>query len=98
MTLAGEFDAQGKLGITLKMDVPVDVWTGISKETKKPTAIVSTLNPYIRVMSINSIKMDTYKPKKWGIGVFTGYGINISGVAKGGWLIGAGINYNLLSF
>ena len=81
MTLAGEFDAQGKLGISLKMDVPIDVWTGISKETKKPTANVSTFNPYIRVMSINSIKMDTYIPKKFTVSIFAGYGVCKTGLS-----------------
>ena len=98
LSLRGTFNQIGDLGLSIKMDAGLDIWCGIDKDTKLPTAKITTSNPYLQTISINSIKLDTPKPKKFGIGVFGGYGINVNSTVKGGWIIGAGIDYNLFSF
>jgi hypothetical protein len=98
LNLAGNFNNQGKLDISLKLDVPLDIWTGVDKLTKLPIAKVSTKCPYLGILSINSIKMDTKKPTRYGIGVFMGYGLNLTGTIKASPLIGVGIQYSIIRF
>jgi len=96
LDLKGSFDNKGKLGIGLKMNADLDIWTGIDKTTKLPIAKVTSKNPYLNVLSFSSIKMDTYKPKKFGLGVQVGYGFNISGQVKAQPYLGVGLSYNLI--
>jgi hypothetical protein len=98
LQLNGTFNSQGKLDISLKIDVPLDIWTGISKETKKPICIATSKNEYINVLSISSLKLDTQKPKRYGIGIMAGYGINLSGTVKANPVLGVGISYNVIRF
>ena len=58
------------------------------------TSIV-TDNPYIFIQDITTIKIGFPKSKKFGIGIFTGYGISSGGLSP---VIGIGINYNVFSF
>jgi hypothetical protein len=98
LDLKGNFNDKGKLSVALKMDASLDIWTGISSETKLPIARVTTNNPYLGVLSINSIKLDTQKPKKIGIGFNVGYGIGIANPPKFTPYIGIGISYNIFRF
>lgn len=98
LNLLGNFDSQGKLGINLKLDIPLDIWTGIDKSTKLPIAKVSTKCPYLGILSINSIKMDTKKPTHYGIGVQIGYGVILGNPVKTAPYIGCGISYNFIRF
>jgi hypothetical protein len=98
MALKGNFDENGKLALSLKLTAGVDIWTGIDKQSKLPIAKIVTDCPYINTLSINSVKLDTQKPKKFGVGMFLGYGINISGTVKASPLIGVGISYNFIRF
>jgi hypothetical protein len=98
LDLKGDFDAKGKLGLSLKMDASLDIWTGIDKNTKLPSAKVVTNNPYLNVLTVSSIKLDTQKPKKFGIGFQIGYGIGISNPPKFSPYIGIGISRNIIRF
>ena len=80
LNLHGMFNNEGKLDIGLKMDMPIDLITGIGKD-KKPTAIITTSNPYIRSLYISSIKTDTPKNKKFNISVSAGYGVSKTGLS-----------------
>jgi hypothetical protein len=75
LNLQGKFNNQGKLDISLKMDVPVDLWTGIEKKSKKPICVITTKSPYVNTLSIKSQKFDLPKINKWSIGFSVGYGI-----------------------
>jgi hypothetical protein len=96
LSLKGAFDKDGKLDIGLKMDVPIDVITGISKETKKPFVNVTTPNSYIDVISIKSYSTDVSKPKRIGIGAQVGYGISLNKEPVLAPYIGLGISYNFI--
>jgi len=60
--IAGGFDIRGKMGVSLSVPMDLDVWTGIKKGSKIPTAIVTTTNPYIKINNIQSVKIDIPKP------------------------------------
>lgn len=98
LNLKGTFNSQGILDVSLKLDFGVDVWSGISKDTKKPIAKITTDCPYINTLSINSIKMDNQVRKKYGIGVQIGWGVNISNPVKVSPYIGLGIQYSIFQF
>ena len=99
LELKGRFDPQGKLDVSLEMDLSVDVITGIDKE-KKPTCVLKTDNPYLQTINIASYKTDFQKPKRYGIGLQIGYGLGItedkSVVATP--YVGFGLSYNLIRF
>ena len=93
INLKGYFNQSGKLIYSLKVPVNLDVYTGYKDKVLK-TSIV-TDNPYISIQDITTIKMDSPKIKKFGIGIFTGYGISSGGLSP---VIGVGINYNIFTF
>jgi hypothetical protein len=96
LTLNGTFDSKGKLGVSLKMNIDVDLWTGRLKGSKELTSILTTTNPYISVIGIKSQKYDLPKQKKMGIGFIGGYGISKNaGLTP---FVGFGISYNLIRF
>jgi hypothetical protein len=96
LSLKGAFDKDGKLDIGLKMDVPIDVITGIEKKTKKPFINITTISPYIDVVSIRSYSTDISKPKRIGIGVNVGYGISLKKEPTMSPYVGVGVSYNLI--
>jgi len=99
LQLDGTFNSQGKLDISLKMDVSVDVFTGVEKKTKEPICILSTANPYIKTIGLASYKTDPPKKKKYGIGLQVGYGINLIGdEIKPTPYIGVGVSCNFIRF
>ena len=98
MAMRGDFDEWGQLDINLRVDAGLDVWTGLDKSTKQYKAIVTTDNPYINITGIRSFKFDVPRPKKFGLGVFAGYGITVAGEVKATPMIGVGLNYNLITF
>lgn len=99
LDLKGQFDPQGKLDVSLEMDLSVDVITGIDKD-KKPTCVLKTDNPYLQMINIASYKTDSQKPKRYGIGLQVGWGLGItenkSVVATP--YVGFGIGYNFIRF
>lgn len=94
LNLNGTFSLLGKLDISLKLNVPIDVYTGIDSKTKLPIVKLTSNNPYVNVLSVSSIKLDTPpKPKKIGIGLIVGYGITNS--YKMSPVVGVGVSYNI---
>ena len=98
LNLHGEFNSQGKLDISLKMDATFDVVTGYDKE-KKPIVTLFTDNTYLKVVSVRSYKTDVVKPKKWFVGFQGGYGfVYVDKKVSLSPYIGAGIGRRLFSF
>jgi hypothetical protein len=95
---AGGFDINGKMSAIVNVYGDFSVWTGISKDTKKPIAIITTDNPNIQINSISSVKMDLPKPKLWGVGIQFGWGIALSNPLKGAPYVGVGISRNFIRF
>ena len=77
LTLRGDFDKDGALSTRLSMDIEVDVVTGISKD-KQPVCAVTTTNPYIQTVNVQSYKFDSHKPTKFGIGFQIGWGLQFA--------------------
>jgi len=98
LTLKGNFDKNGELGINISMDVAISAISGIDKTTKKPTLVVTTDNTYINVINIASYKTDTPKPKTWGIGVVAGYGLILNSQPEIKPFIGVGLSRNFIRF
>jgi opacity protein-like surface antigen len=96
LTLNGRFDSKGKLDVTLKMNLSLDVYTGIDKTTKKYTTLVTTDSPYIGIIGIKSQKYDLPKVKRYGIALQVGYGLTTQ--LKPTPYIGIGIGYNFIQF
>ena len=96
LSLNGSFNSQGKLDISLKLDVPIDLWLVMQKRSKVPSVLLTSKNSYIKALSISSLKFDSPKPNKWGIGFQIGYGITKE--LKPTPYIGIGISRNLIRF
>jgi hypothetical protein len=96
LTLKGNFSTLGALDVSLKITAGLDIWAGIDKKSKLPVARVTTNCPYISPLSINSIKLDTHKSKKIGIGVQAGWGITTA--LKPSPYVGLGIQYSIFQF
>jgi hypothetical protein len=96
--LKGDFNSQGKLDCSLKLQIDGDLLIGVDKITKKNTATFINDCPYLDVLSINSIKMDVAKPKKYGIGIIGGYGMNLIGTIKTYPFLGIGLSYIIIRF
>lgn len=95
LSLKDSTDIKGKTSVSLKMNIDVDLWTGIEKKTKKPITILTTTNPYISVIGIKSQKYDLPKPKKMGIGFQFGYSMTNKGLSP---TVGVGVSYNIICF
>jgi len=98
MVLKGNFDEDGKLGISLSMDLAINAVSGIDKTTKKPTLSLYTANPYIKTVSLASYKTDTPKDKSRGLGVQIGYGMIFGDPLKTAPYLGIGISRNIFCF
>lgn len=98
LDLKGEFDEKGEMSLSLKVPVALDLWTGYNRQEKKYTATVTSDNKLFQVTEIRSIKVASVKPKKFGIGVQVGYGINFKDEIKAQPYIGVGASYNLIRF
>jgi hypothetical protein len=98
LDLKGDISRDGLFSISTKMLADIKIITGTDKETKLPTITVTTNNPYLTFTSLNSVKLDNINPKRYGIGVFGGYGINLTGPIKAAPIIGIGVSYHLIEF
>lgn len=56
---------------------------------------IADKNPYAEIKSINSYQVELPKERKWGIGVFAGYGLTSYGFTP---MIGTGITYTIIKF
>ena len=82
----------------VNVPINVDIYTGIDKKSKKPTADVVIDNPYVTLNSISSIKLDIPKVKKWGIGISAGYAIVLSKQVTTAPFVGISLNRNIIRF
>ena len=96
LSLYGTFDTQGELGIDLSMDAPVDVWGVMKKKGSVPSIMITSENPYIKTLSLSSIRFDMPKPKRYGIGFQFGYGITRE--FKLSPYAGVGLSYDIIRF
>jgi hypothetical protein len=96
LTLNGKFNSQGKLDMSLKMNLSLDVYTGIDKTTKKYTTLITTDTPYIGVIGIKSQKYDLPKDKKYNVSLFVGYGLTKK--LEGSPVIAVGVGKTLFKF
>jgi hypothetical protein len=96
LSLKDSTDIKGKTSIALKMNLSLDVYTGIDKTTKKYNTQISTDSPYIGIIGIKSQKFDAPKPKKYGIGLQVGYGLTTQ--LKPTPYLGIGFGYNFIQF
>ena len=97
LDLKGEFDVDGKLSMKIKMPLSVDVYTGWDKSQKVYKTVVSTDNPYVTTMGIQSVQLDLQKPRRWGIGAVGGYGF-AWGNSKLQPFIGLELSWNVIQF
>jgi len=94
-TLSGGFSETGIMNIDLNVPVPLDIWTGLDKQTKEYKVVVTTPNKVVKITELISVKFDLPKPKKFGIGLSTGYAVCRNGLSP---YIGIGLNYSLIRF
>lgn len=97
-SLKGNFDKNGVLSVKLRLNLDLNIWSVVQKGSKTPSVFVTTTCPYVGIMKIDSKELDILKDKRWGIGVFAGYGINLSGTIKASPLMGVGLNYSIIKF
>ena len=96
LELYGAFSSEGKLDISLEMDAPIDVWGVLKKKEKTPSVMVTSENPYIKTLTLSSIKFDMPKTRRYGIGINVGYGITKEATLSP--YIGVGLSYNIIRF
>lgn len=97
--ISGGFDLTGTMNFDLNVPMELTVWSGIDKDTKTFKAVVASTNPYVTITNIQSLKLDLPRVKRFGIGVFGGYGLNLlGGTIKAQPLIGVGLSYNIIRF
>ena len=94
-SFTGGFDITGKMMVDLSVPLDITVWTGYNKEEKEYRAVITSLNPVVKINEIKSFKFDAPKPKRFGMGAQIGYGVSTTGLTP---YIGLGISYNLLTF
>ena len=98
LSLEGNFNSTGVLNVKYILQFGVDLLSGIDKATKKRTVSLVTDSPYIQTIKINSMKFDEVNPKRYGIGIITGYGANLNGTIKTYPFIGIGFSYIIIRF
>ncbi len=82
---------------TVSIQVENEYTVSLVKKKKKYEAIVKNYNPYSSVSEISAISLQGFpRPKKFGLGVQLGYGINSSFRVQP--YIGIGLSYNVIRF
>lgn len=82
---------------TVNIQVENEYTVSLVKKKKKYEAIVKNYNPYSSVSEISAVSLQGLpKPKKFGLGVQLGYGINSSFRVQP--YIGIGVSYNVIRF
>jgi hypothetical protein len=95
--MEGNFDSTGVMSFYLSVPINVDLYTGIDKK-KTAKSVVTIDNPYVVLNSIQSVRLDLPKERRWGMGAFAGYGIGLSGTIKAQPFVGIGMSYSILRF
>ena len=74
-SLSGGFDLLGKMDYSLTIaSLNLDIYGGVDKKGVAKVS-VTTDNPYIRINTIESVKITTPSTKRIGVGALLGYGI-----------------------
>lgn len=82
---------------TVSIQVENEYTVSLVKKKKKYEAIVKNYNPYSSVSEISAVSLQGFpRPKKFGLGVHLGYGINSSFRVQP--YIGVGVSYNVIRF
>lgn len=82
---------------TVSIQVENEYTVSLVKKKKKYEAIVKNYNPYSSVSEISAVSLQGLpRPKKFGLGVHLGYGINSSFRVQP--YIGIGLSYNVIRF
>lgn len=82
---------------TISIQVENEYTVSLVKKKKKYEAIVKNYNPYSSVSEISAVSLQGLpRPKKFGLGVHLGYGINSSFRVQP--YIGIGFSYNVIRF
>jgi len=82
---------------TINIQVENEYTVSLVKKKKKYEAIVKNYNPYSSVSEISAVSLQGFpRPKKFGLGVHLGYGINSSFRVQP--YIGIGVSYNVIRF
>lgn len=82
---------------TVSIQVENEYTVSLVKKKKKYEAIVKNYNPYSSVSEISAVSLQGFpRPKKFGLGVHLGYGINSSFRVQP--YIGIGVSYNVIRF
>lgn len=95
VTFGGKFNEKGVMSYGLSVPVELKVYSGIEKRTYKPIVTITSSNPLVQITDIESIKMDSFKPKKWSVGIQGGYGVTKDGLSP---YVGIGISRSILRF
>lgn len=82
---------------TLTIGMNNEYAVSVVKKKRKYEAIVKNSNPYCYTKDIAAYKLDMPKPKKFGIGVSVGYGLDLLTLRPSPY-VGVGISYNLIRF
>lgn len=87
------------------LSVQQELTLDVIDDGKQLGVIAKSDNPYVTVTGMQSVFIDPrtsptvkqyFKPKRWGIGVHAGYGVDKN--LHGTWYLGAGISYNIIAF
>ena len=95
LSLKDSTDIKGETFVSFKMNMGVDVISGIAPKTKERTINILTDNPYIKTIGVKSYKTDVERVKRYGVGLNMGYGICRNKFSP---FIGIGISYSLIRF
>ncbi len=93
----GDMDTTGMMSFGLDVPVELSVWSGKDQDIRgNYKVIVTSLNPFVKIMEIKSYKFDVPRPKKWGIGIVGGYGMNPENLGEFFPYIGIGLSYSFI--
>lgn len=87
-----DIDTKANLGLDLTVPVVLNVITGWDKYKKEYKSVVTSNNPHFKVVDINSSRVTSTKPKRYGIGLQVGYGITKEATFSP--YVGIGLSYN----
>jgi hypothetical protein len=94
----GGFTDKGIMYETLTVPLALDIYTAWDKPSKEYKVICTTDNPFVIFNGVRSIKMDLQPPKKYGFGVFVGYGMTIEKDPRLTPMVGVGLCRTLIRF
>jgi hypothetical protein len=94
----GGFTNDGIMYESLTVPLALDVYTFWDKPSKAYKVIATTDNKTVLFNGVRSIKMDLQPPKKYGIGVFVGYGMTIEKDPRLTPMVGVGLSRTLIRF